>query len=446
MDYSRRLFVSAAVPLTVAGAAAGSSAPAAATQAFMSATDLGLKPDGKGDQTAMLGKAIAKAAERGMALLLPGGRYQVTDLRIDRPVLIIGVPGQTMLVTAKNKSIFVIETGLAAIEGVGFSGADKALGADEALVSVNNCGSISISRCDFRDFAGSGLRLSQCAGRIEQNRIAEIGKTGIFALDSVGLEISGNHISDIGNNGIQVWTSEQRPDGTIVTGNRVERVRFDDGGSGQNGNGIVVFRAGNVLVSHNRVNDCGYSAIRNNSGRNSQIVNNSCSRLSETAIYVEFAFDGAVVSGNIVETAAAGISITNFDEGGRLAVCANNVVRDITGGGSNPDKRGTGIGAEADTIVTGNVIEAVSDIGISAGWGAYARNIMVTGNLVRQCPLAIAASVSQGAGPISITGNMIAQSRKAIIGMNYRDEATPELAGGSAAMPANLTISGNNVS
>lgn len=446
MDFSRRFFMSAAAPLVAAGAAAGTSVPAAAAPAFISATDLGLKPDGKGDQSATLGKAIAKAAERGLALLLPGGRYQISDIRIDRPVVILGIPGQTMLVTTKNTGIFVIETGLTTIEGVGFSGADRALGADEALVSVRNCARLSISRCDFRDFAGSGLRLSQCAGHIEQNRIAEIGKTGIFALDSVGLEISANHISDIGNNGIQVWTSERRPDGTIVTGNRIERVRFDDGGSGQNGNGIVVFRAGNVLVSHNRVSDCGYSAIRNNSGRNSQIANNSCSRLSETAIYVEFAFDGAVISGNIVETAAAGISITNFDEGGRLAVCANNVVRDITGGGSNPEKRGTGIGAEADTIVTGNVIEGVSDIGISAGWGPYARNIMVTGNLLRQCPLAIAASISQGAGSISVTGNMIAQSRKAIIGMNYRDEATSELAGSTAAMPANLTVSGNTVS
>lgn len=444
MDFSRRLFMSAAAPLVAA--VTTTSAQAVAAQAFISATDLGLKPDGKGDQSAMLVKAIAKAAERGLALLLPGGRYQVSDVRIDRPVVIVGTPGQTMLVTTKNTGIFVIETGLVHIEGVGFSGAANTLGADEALVSVRSCARLSISRCDFRDFAGSGVRLSQCAGRIEQNRIAEIGKTGIFALDSVGLEISANHISDIGNNAIQVWTSEKRPDGTIVAGNRIERVRFDDGGSGQNGNGIVVFRAGNVLVSHNRVSDCGYSAIRNNSGRNSQIVNNSCSRLSETAIYVEFAFDGAVVSGNIVETAAAGISITNFDEGGRLAVCANNVVRDITGGGSNPEKRGTGIGAEADTIVTGNVIEGVSDIGISAGWGPYARNIMVAGNLLRQCPLAIAASVSQGAGPITITGNMIAQSRKAIIGMNHRDEATPELTGGNAVMPANLTVSGNNVS
>lgn len=441
MDFSRRIFMSAA-PVLATGAVAVGSVPAAAA-AFISATDLGLKPNGKGDQSAALQKAIAKAAERGLALLLPGGRYEISTLRVDRPTVLQGVPGQTQLVTPKGAGLLIVEAGMVTFDGLGFAGSGKAANEEAALVSVQNCARLSISNCDFRDFAGSALKLSQCAGRIVQNRITDIGKTGIFALDSVGLEISSNHISDIGNNGIQVWTSEQRPDGTLVTGNRIERVRFDDGGSGQNGNGIVVFRAGNVLVSHNRISDCGYSAIRNNSGRNGQIVNNSCSRLSETAIYVEFAFDGAVVSGNIVETAADGISITNFNEGGRLAVCANNIVRDITGGGSNPEKRGIGIGAEADTVIAGNVIEAIASIGIVAGWGAYARNIMLNGNLLRQCPIAIAASVSQGAGPITIAGNMIAQSRKAIIGMNYLDEATGDLAGPPVAVPANLAISGN---
>lgn len=445
MDFSRRIFMSAA-PVLAAGAVAASAVPAGAATGFISATDLGLKPNGKGDQSTALQKAITKAAERGLALLLPGGRYEISALRIDRPVVLQGIPGQTQLVTPKGAGVLVIETGMAMLDGLGFAGMGKAQNEDAALLSVRNCASLSISNCDFRDFAGSAVKLSQCAGRIVQNRMAEIGKTGIFALDSVGLEISSNHVSDIGNNGIQVWTSAQRSDGTLITGNRIERVRFDDGGSGQNGNGIVVFRAGNVLVSHNRIGDCGYSAIRNNSGRNCQIVNNSCSRLSETAIYVEFAFDGAVVSGNIVETAADGISITNFNEGGRLAVCANNIVRDITGGGSNPEKRGIGIGAEADTVITGNVVETIANIGIVAGWGAYARNIMLNGNLLRQCPIAIAASVSQGAGPITIAGNMIAQSGKAIIGMNYLDETTGELADANVTTPANLTINGNVVS
>jgi uncharacterized secreted repeat protein (TIGR03808 family) len=153
-----------------------------------------------------------------------------------------------------------------------------------------------------------------------------------------------------------------------------------------------------------------------------------------------------VVSGNIIETAAGGISITNFDYGGRLAVCANNVIRGITGGGSLPDTRGIAIGAEADTLVTGNVIEQTAYCGIHVGWGPKTRNILVSGNLIRECPIAIIASVSAGAGLLSITGNMIAQSDKAIIGMDHKITKTGELTATGAEIPAHLTISGNTVS
>jgi len=445
MDFSRRIFMSAA-PVLAAGAVSAGPAFAASGSAALSATELGLKPNGTADQSAILRKAIVKAAERGLALLLPGGRYQVSEVQIDRPVIIQGIAGLTTLVARKDTSVFTIEAPDVVLDGIGFEGLGEASGRDNAVVSAQMSERLTIRNCAFRNFAGNGLELKQCSGRIACNRMTDIGMTGIFALDSTGLEIASNHISDIGNNGIQVWTSEQRQDGTIVMGNRIERVRFDNGGSGQNGNGITVFRAGNVIVSNNRISDCGYSAIRNNSGRNCQIVNNSCSRLYETAIYVEFAFDGAVVSGNLIETAAGGISITNFNEGGRLAVCANNVVRDITGGGSDPGKRGIGIAVEADTIITGNVVEGASHVGISAGWGHYARNVLISGNLVRQCATAITLSVSKDAGTISVSGNMIAQSPQGIIGMDYTKVMTGDLALVDAVAPANLKISGNSVS
>lgn len=445
MDFSRRIFMSAA-PTLAAGAITAGPAKAAPDSPYVSATDFGLTPGVQRDQSQRLQKAIDAASERGLTLLLPGGTFRASSLRIDRPVVIQGLRGQTRIVAAANAGVLAIEAQDVTLDGIIFQGAGDVPARDQALVAAEKSERLTVTNCGFTDFAGSGLSLAQCSGRVSCNTAARLGRSGIFALDSTGLEIASNHVYDIGNNGIQAWTSEHRPDGTLITGNRIERIRFDDGGTGENGNGIVVFRAGNVIVSHNRISDCGYSAIRNNSGRNCQIVNNSCSRLNETAIYVEFAFDGAVVSGNLIETAATGISITNFNDGGRLAVCANNVVRDITGGGSDPLKRGIGIGAEADTIVTGNVVEAVSHIGITAGWGSYARNLLVSSNLVRRCPAAIALSVSEGAGTISVTGNMIAQSGKAIIGMNYLDEATGELAAIDAAVPAHLRISGNSVS
>ncbi len=201
------------------------------------------------------------------------------------------------------------------------------------------------------------------------------------------------------------------------------------GGNGQNGNGINVFRAGNVLVSHNRISDCAFSAVRNNSGHNCQIVNNSCSRLGEVAIFVEFGFEGTVVSGNLIDEAAMGISITNFNEGGRLAVCANNIVRKITGARSNPDTRAVGIAAEADTIVTGNIVEESPLIGISLGWGAFCRNLSATNNLLRRCGIGITASLSKDAGAVLIAGNTIASPlQAAILGMDHEQAVTDDLA------------------
>lgn len=445
MDFSRRIFMSAA-PVLAAGAVSTGPVLAASGNPLISAADLGVKPNAKGDQSAAFRKAIAQASERGGALLLPAGIYRLSDIRIDRPIALLGIRGLTTLVAAKETGIFAIEAGSVTLDGIAFEGQGDAAESEHDLVSARASPGLTVQNCSFGNFTGNGLVLTQCSGRVTHNSASNIGRTGIFALDSTGLAITGNDLQDIGNNGIQVWTSEQRPDGTIVSGNRIERVRYDNGGSGQNGNGIVVFRAGNVIVSQNRVSDCGYSAIRNNSGRNCQIVNNSVSRLNETAIYVEFAFDGAVVCGNIIDTAAGGISITNFDYGGRLAVCANNVVRAITGGGSDPEKRGIAIGAEADTIVTGNVIEQAAYSGIYAGWGPQTRNLLVSGNLIRECTTAIMASVSEGAGAMSIIGNMIAQSQRAIIGMDHTVTKTGELAASGAEIPAHLTISGNHVS
>ena len=83
---------------------------------------------------------------------------------------------------------------------------------------------------------------------------------------------------DCGDNAILVWRSAVGEDGTIITANRIERITAKSGGSGQNGNGINVFRAGSVMVSNNRITDCAFSAIRSNSGSNCQMIGNSCAR------------------------------------------------------------------------------------------------------------------------------------------------------------------------
>ena len=165
------------------------------------------------------------------------------------------------------------------------------------------------------------------------------------------------------------------------------------------------------------------------------------------AIYAEFGFEGAIISNNLIETAASGISITNFNEGGRLAVCANNIVRDLFVREGEVDGRGVGISAEADTVIEGNVVENAPVQGIALGWGHHLRDTIATGNLVRKCGIGIAVSVSRGAGNASITNNMISGSvTAAIAGLERYTKVTADLSQPSAEVPANMIVQGNLVS
>jgi uncharacterized secreted repeat protein (TIGR03808 family) len=419
--------------------------------AALAASELGVGPDLKTDQSRALQKAIDSAIAKGADLYLPPGKYIAGGLSILKPLRILGTPGLTVLRSPDGNSILEIAGAKhVTLSGLTFDGRGKKPEGEafrKALASAAGCEHLLIEACEFLGSETSGLALDRCSGRIVGNRAGFIEKTGIFAFDSAGLEISGNHVHDIGNNGIQVWRTDQKEDGTIVSNNRVERVAFKDGGNGQNGNGINIWKAGNVLVSNNRVSDCGFSAIRNNSGHNCQIVGNNCSRLDETAIFVEFAYEGAVVANNLIESAASGISITNLDQNGRLAVCSGNLVRKMSGAKSNPESTATGIHGEGEVAITGNVVEEAGYIGISLGWGPYCRTLSAVGNTVRDCGIGITASLYQGASEAMIANNFISGAKTAAIaGMDHKTPVTGDLAKPGAEVPAQLKISGNVVS
>ena len=197
----------------------------------------------------------------------------------------------------------------------------------------------------------------------------------------------------------------------MVTGNRVERIGARSGGTGQNGNGINAFRAGNVIISGNIVSDCAFSAIRANSASNLQIAGNTCSRSRRDGGSIRNSPSKAPSSANnIVDGAANGISIVNFNEGGRMGVCSGNIVRNLSTSGpypADPPGFGVGISVEADTTVTGNVIENAPLYGMKIGWGPYLRNVVATGNVIRKAGTGIAVTVVEGAGTAVISDNVI---------------------------------------
>jgi len=455
MPISRRSFVSlSAAGLGAELALARTPAEARIVTPHAGALDaahFGVDPALTRDQSTALQRAINEAALRGTPLFLPPGRYLVRDIVLPDGLYLSGVPGRSQLLFAGGDTMLVgRDAKRLTLAGLTVAAAgNRFTDTTPGLVYLRSVAALSVDNCQISGGTRSGLALEYCAGRISNCEISGCHYTGIFSLDATGLEISGNTVRDCGNNGIQVWRSKPGEDGTIVAQNRILGIAARDGGSGQNGNGIVVFRAGSVIVANNRIADCAFSAVRSNAGSNCQILGNSCARLGEKALYAEFGFQGAVIANNIVDGALVGVSITNFDRGGRLAVCSGNIIRNISDSTepARPGSGGIGIFAEADTVVASNVVEQAARAGLWLGWGAALRDVSATGNVVRETDIGITVSVAPGAGAAVIADNLISKTRAgAIVGMEWSKPATGDLARDGAARFPKLRVERNYVS
>jgi uncharacterized secreted repeat protein (TIGR03808 family) len=417
----------------------------------INATQLGVRPDSSEDQTRTLQRAVDQAAGARRPLALPPGTYRVGEIRLPAGGSIVGVPGATRLVLIRGTALVSANrVDHVSLVGLTLDGAGHTLPEGRGLVHFSACRSVRVENCTISSSGRIGLALEGTEGTVIGNSLTRSAESGIFSIDARGLLIARNRIHNAANNGIQVWRTESGDDGTQVIDNRIEDVAAKAGGSGQNGNAINVFRAANVIVRGNRINGCAFSAIRGNSASNLQILGNNCTALGETAIYAEFAFEGAIIANNIVDGAADGISVTNFNEGGRLAVVQGNVVRNLLPRGQalvDPNNRlGVGIGIEADTACTGNVIENAPRMGIGVGWGPHLRNVSVTGNIVRRAGIGIGVSVVPGSGAVLIADNMIAQAQRgAILGLEWEKIVTGDLAREGSGAHAHLAIRGNRV-
>ena len=142
-----------------------------------------------------------------------------------------------------------------------------------------------------------------------------------------------------------------------------------------------------LIIADNSVADCAFSAIRANSCGNLQVTGNTCLRSGETAIYAEFTFEGAVITGNIVDGAANGISVVNFNEGGRLAV-VHRQPRAQPRDRSAPTPPTRPASASASRWRPTRPSPAMSSrtrrsTACNLGWGPFLRNVTATGNVIR---------------------------------------------------------------
>src|SRR6185312_4727106 len=442
MSLNRRHLLTA-----TAASAAALIAPAIAaplSKFGIDAATLGVRPGATDDQTRVLQRAIDQAAKTRMPLMLAPGVYRAGDLKLPAGAHLAGVRGATRLMLTSGPSLIDAHNAdTVSIAGLVLDGGGQTLPNGRGLVHLTSARGLRIADCEILRAGGHGIALEQCDGEVTHTTIANAADTALFSRDGRSLIIAANVIRDSGNGGVRVWQSDKRDDGSSIVDNRIENTGAKSGGTGQNGNAINVFRAANVIVRGNHIRGAAFSAIRGNAANNIQIIGNNCAALDEVAIYSEFGFVGAVIADNIVDGAGIGVSVTNFNEGGRLATVRGNVIRNLAARrpGTPPDEEGIGITVEADTTVMGNVVEHAANAGISAGWGKYLRNVAITGNIVRMSGVGIAVSVATGAGDAVVTNNMIAGAKRgAIVGMDMRKAVTGDLAKDGAERYPQLKI------
>ena len=418
----------------LAGLALLAATPAVRAQSVLDAAALGVVGGTGQNQGAALQVALDRAAANGQVLQLPPGIIHVLGLNFPSNLVVQGVPGSTELTLLPDGTgMSVYDRGTLVLRDIGFA-------AGAVGLSIEASDDIALERCRFRT-SDIGVSIADASVTIRDCHFAELGDAAIHAIDSRGLIITGNSIDYCGNAGIRIWRSANGSDGSIVTGNRIAHIDWRGGGNGQNGNGVNVFMADEVIVADNHIADCAFTAVRLNSTNNSQVSGNTCLRSGEVAIFSEFAFSGSIIANNIVDGAATGISITNLDTGGQLAVCSGNIVRTITPKSAvNPDTVPIGIFAEAETVITGNAVQGVPGVAIAAGYGTFLRNVLISSNVVSESDIGIGVSVVDGAGAVHIGGNAIAARQHAIVGLAWLDIVEPDLMANAGRYP-NVSLS-----
>ncbi len=415
----------------------------------LDAAQFGVRPNAPEDQSQRLQRAIDRAAQAGAPLLLAPGLYRAGGLTLRAGSQLTGVRGATRIALTRGPSLLAAEGAEAiTLTGLTLEGGNHPLARDGGLVNLTAARDLRIADCTIANANGNAIRLFQSTGTVTGNTITGSADNALYCLDNSKLELRANTISKSGNGGIRVWQSLKRSDGSVVADNTIEDTDARAGGSGQNGNAVNVYRAADVIVRGNTIRRAAFSAVRGNAASHFQVIGNTCTGFGETAMYAEFDYENATFLDNVIDDAANGISVTNFDVGGHGGLVRGNQVRNIgqrvlatlTEGAGN----GFGISVEADVIATGNIIENCAYAGLKLGFGPYLRNITASANTIRRSPYGIVVSVVPGAGRAAITDNRIeGATRGAIVGMEWHKAVSGDLATGGAERYPQLRLSGN---
>ena len=413
------------------------------------AAQFGVRAGSSEDQTSEVQRAIDVAAEMRVPLALMPGVYRIGGLTLPPGSQLVGVRGATRLVSAKDRTM--IEARQAdgvRLSGIVLDGAGIPLSDRQALIAFADGRGVEIVNCELVRSGRHGILFDAIGGEVTGTTISGSADVAVLSRDARGLMIARNIVREAGNNGILILRQEAGDDGTLIADNRIESIENHQDGSSQFGNAISIQRAGNVIVRGNQIRACASSAIRADSASNIQMIGNNCVDAGEAALVSVFSFEGVIIAHNHVDGAGIGVSVANFSDGGRLAVVQGNIIRNVAPGRRRPEADGHGVGiyVEADTAVTGNVVDNASLAGVMIGWSNYLRDVAVTGNVVRQADIGVAVSVATEAGAALIADNLISGTRRgAIVGMDRLNPMTDDLSKDGPLRFTQLSISGNRI-
>ncbi len=379
------------------------------TATSLNGADYGMVAGTTADQTAHFQAAINAAQSQGLPLFVPAGSYHITTVNITAPVEIYSTPGgATILGYQQSPMISAAPSGSGSsfgpvyIHDITVSGQFQSYPAalsNPALISTSSINDLTIERCVLLQSGNHGIFLDQTSGVVEDCDIAQAGDFAIYSIDASngGMIIDNNRISYAGNNGIYIQRSSASGDQSIVSNNLIGFTSANSGGTGPYGNGVIVYLADFVKVTGNMIYTSAFSAIRFNGSSYGEITGNRCYNSSEFAIRVEAAqantpFFGGIVANNIVNIAGAGISVSNSNNGARETIISGNQIYTCTNNAIGGYQTwGTGIFAEADVVVTSNIVDNCADWGIviyptnNGVFGAQKISAQAMNNTIKNC-------------------------------------------------------------
>src|SRR6476469_4694399 len=166
MTLDRRSLIGVGLGLGAVATAARATESGPAPRAA-SAVSLDLAPDDNRDQTAALQAAIDRAAEKDIPLVLPPGKFIVSDLRLRAGTRLIGTARTTTLAFAGGAAFVTADkTDGLVLDGISLDGAYKAFDVSrgDGLINLSRCKNVHLADLDIRNSVGIGLSLVECAG------------------------------------------------------------------------------------------------------------------------------------------------------------------------------------------------------------------------------------------------------------------------------------------